>query len=449
MGDQELRELERAWRETQSPEDKTRWLQAQARATGLAPEVLETRQALAERGLAWAQARWDELMRPPGFEAYGSQNAALEAVIREAFGPLAPSLNEVMQASDEILVHAEGYTRSLERLCSEWVTPAGPAAASERARVWAELARTVAKSSSAEDAWYPLAGDLVERWCELVGEPCPSLASDLSEACFESWVFSDGQATRFGNSVALVLARDRFEARYGDLPEHGYPPSEWVAHVPEGEGAFEALIPHLLATLELDWSQPPSELESVLAGCVSRELLETGAQERHQVTVNGPAHGSEPAREARFLAGLECARQIASHPGPLGWDDLVEVQHHVLGGEASCRTTPALAKGGSEVYASFGFLEELLELKFSADFADEVHPVARAARLYLDLIYTHPFADGNARAARLGLELVLRRAGLPTPELQPLERFSKPAGDPQAYWGFVAAIAAGVAQALA
>lgn len=450
MGDQELRELERAWRETQSPEDKARWFLAKARATGLAPEVLETREALAERGLDWARTRWAELKQTPAFGGYGSQDAALAGVLREAFGPLAPSLDEVVHAYPRggLLLRAEAYARSLERLCSEWVTPTGPAAAAERARVWAELARTVAESSSAEDAWYPLAGDLVGRWCELVGEPCPSLAHDLGEACFESWVLKEDQPARFGNSVALALARDRFEARYGELPEQGYPPYEWVARVPDSQ-AYEALIPHLLTTLAMDWSRPPAELEPALAACVSGELRETGALERHQVSVDGPAHGSEPEREARFLAGLELVREIAADPDPLGFGDLAAIQEKVLGGEAPCRTTPALAKEGREVYASFGFLEQLLELKVAADLADEVHPAARAARLYLDLIYTHPFEDGNARAARLALELVLRRAGLPTPELQPLERFPKPAGDSEAYWGFVGAIAAGVAQALA
>ena len=37
----------------------------------------------------------------------------------------------------------------------------------------------------------------------------------------------------------------------------------------------------------------------------------------------------------------------------------------------------------------------------------------------------HPFEDGNARAARIWLELMLRRARLPTPALSPLIKWPK------------------------
>jgi hypothetical protein len=36
----------------------------------------------------------------------------------------------------------------------------------------------------------------------------------------------------------------------------------------------------------------------------------------------------------------------------------------------------------------------------------------RAARVYLDICFFHPFPDGNARAARLALDHVLTREGL-------------------------------------
>ena len=62
----------------------------------------------------------------------------------------------------------------------------------------------------------------------------------------------------------------------------------------------------------------------------------------------------------------------------------------------------------------------------------------QGVRAYLDVIYTHPFADGNARAARLWLEYFLRRAGLPSPPLRPLVLRPKPAGDVDSAWGLAA-----------
>lgn len=44
----------------------------------------------------------------------------------------------------------------------------------------------------------------------------------------------------------------------------------------------------------------------------------------------------------------------------------------------------------------------------------------RAVRAYLDVCFFHPFADGNARAARLALDHVLTRAGLGLHAVDPL-----------------------------
>ena len=72
------------------------------------------------------------------------------------------------------------------------------------------------------------------------------------------------------------------------------------------------------------------------------------------------------------------------------------------------------------------------------------HAVAKAARLYLDILYVHPFDDGNARAARLWLEFVLRRDGVPTPELGGLIKWPKGPPSAERYVRFQELIAAAI-----
>src|SRR5262249_49378662 len=79
--------------------------------------------------------------------------------------------------------------------------------------------------------------------------------------------------------------------------------------------------------------------------------------------------------------------------------------------------------------------------KLARDEADTAHPVVRAARVYLDVIFVHPFPDGNARLARLAAYFVLRRAGLPVPAWDALIRVRKMPGAPESYWRFVFAVA--------
>ncbi|MDJ0344422.1 Fic family protein [Streptomyces sp. H10-C2] len=55
---------------------------------------------------------------------------------------------------------------------------------------------------------------------------------------------------------------------------------------------------------------------------------------------------------------------------------------------------------------------------------------ARAARVYLDVAFFHPFTDGNARAALLTLVHVLAREDVVLPEVGPLQT-TRYADDPE------------------
>jgi len=65
------------------------------------------------------------------------------------------------------------------------------------------------------------------------------------------------------------------------------------------------------------------------------------------------------------------------------------------------------------------------------------HPLVRAVALYLDLCFYHPFADGNARAARLVFDFVLWQARIGIAELRPVFALPRVAGDAAGYLDFL------------
>ena len=91
-------------------------------------------------------------------------------------------------------------------------------------------------------------------------------------------------------------------------------------------------------------------------------------------------------------------------PVPVDVPLLCTWSSEILGEPSGLRTTEAFAKGGAERYGT----EHL------SSFADAVaqacsheHVLVRAARLYLDICFYHPFSDGNGRLAKRTLPHVL------------------------------------------
>jgi hypothetical protein len=218
----------------------------------------------------------------------------------------------------------------------------------------------------------------------------------------------------------------------------------------------EGLVPHLLVTLKLDWARPPADVARALEDVQALEWVETGAHEDYVARIDAPAHG-DPARDARYRAALAQVRALADERATVDLDLLARVQGLVLddAGEeprpAPLRTTTAFApnrRGGLTAYAWFDGLEAMLRRKVQVDAADGLHPVVQACRLYLDLIFFHPFADGNARAARLWFEFLLRRGRVRVPPLVDVVRLEKIPGDPDLPWRFVRAALRGYERGL-
>jgi hypothetical protein len=115
-------------------------------------------------------------------------------------------------------------------------------------------------------------------------------------------------------------------------------------------------------------------------------------------------------RTERLLTALQQVRDAASAGLSLSFDLLCGWQTTVLGEPVTgFRTGPAFAKSGRERYG----LHPGTTSQFDSCLAQATDPrmplAARAARVYLDVAFFHPFLDGNARAAMLCLYFVLLR----------------------------------------
>ncbi|MFE0186697.1 Fic family protein [Streptomyces sp. NPDC058989] len=174
--------------------------------------------------------------------------------------------------------------------------------------------------------------------------------------------------------------------------------------------ATDSLTTWLRVRRETEWHQAPG--------------LRPGppASDGFRAWCEGPVRRRDPVRAERLLSAHTLSRADAARRAPLDFALLAGWQREVLGGaEASFRTGDAYAKAGRERYG----LTPRTQAEFAACLREATAPgvplAARAARVYLDVAFFHPFIDGNARAALLTLVHVLAREDIILPEVGPLQ----------------------------
>ncbi|MFK0050013.1 Fic family protein [Streptomyces sp. NPDC090741] len=132
--------------------------------------------------------------------------------------------------------------------------------------------------------------------------------------------------------------------------------------------------------------------------------------------------GRDAEGTARVLTSLDRVFADAQQGAELTFPLMVNWQRTVLHRKTvDFRTMPAFAKGGRERY---GLAPETLA-EFQRCLAESTSPdvplPSRAARTYLDVLFFHPFDDGNARAAMLALAFLLAREGVFLLDVHPLQ----------------------------
>lgn len=130
----------------------------------------------------------------------------------------------------------------------------------------------------------------------------------------------------------------------------------------------------------------------------------------------------DPEGTTRVLAALRLALTDATRGDCLSFSLMADWQQTVLGEDvAAFRTMSAFAKGGRERYG----IAPDTRVRFEQCLGESTQPdlplPSRAARTYLDILFFHPFEDGNARAAMLALAFVLAREGAVIDQVHPLQ----------------------------
>lgn len=188
----------------------------------------------------------------------------------------------------------------------------------------------------------------------------------------------------------------------------------------------DVLVPHLSATLTMEWQTPPSSIVNLL-----RETTET-----KKMSV-GLAQTVARCGECSFQE----IEHLARSGNKLTFDRMCEVQKHIVSNEqAKFRQCTAYTSIRRERYAYFSSLENIFRTKVSVDDGDNCHPLIKAVRLYLDIIFFHPFGDGNARAAMLWFAFYALRYRFNVPDFRKLHGFGFVPGNKACYWMFSAVV---------
>lgn len=196
---------------------------------------------------------------------------------------------------------------------------------------------------------------------------------------------------------------------------------------------MDALLKHLHATLAIDWQNPPDAIAPILSAACTVPWCENQHHEAYLREMDTPLHRDQE-RDKAYREALLQVRNLADRQAVLHWNLLKEIQEIVLQQSITFRQGDAYTK--LDRYTWFPELESMFCRKIATDGSSEVNSIAKAVRLYLDIIFFHPFPDGNARAARLWFEFILRRDRVNLPSLAALARLRKIPGCSHRYWVF-------------
>lgn len=249
------------------------------------------------------------------------------------------------------------------------------------ARIASQVLPLVLKWNDAEDAWYSAFCRILSWALERRGlEPkrAEFLVSDAIGGRFESWLRpTEAMADRVFADLRSAVDHEKHRPPRDAL-------AEWIT-----------------TREKIAWVHRQSR-------CDPNRVEEDG----HRRFIEKNDASRNPERADRLHSALTACRADARANVPLNLERLTEWQTLVLGAPAPFRTSEAYAHGGTERYGLQSDTKERFEACLEEANDETIPVISRAARVYLDVCCFHPFADGNARAARLALDFVLTRAGL-------------------------------------
>jgi hypothetical protein len=338
-----------------------------------------------------------------------------------------------LEAVAGALLDWRAYLEELaERFARHLPLPEDPRAAfaAWEAAVGDLVAMAMAHTGS-EENWYGNSGRVLNWFLSAAGVPdyrAGVMVEDAIGGRFQSW------ATPTGAEVADVAEALAVAATGVEAPPDTWPDT-WPGNWPRrrsSELSADSRTPQPDYHPESD-----TRFDALSRWRRVRQVARWAEVAEH---VRGPARtgrdgiaeffAARPEGADRLLAALRLVRVDADRGGPLTFARLGEWQRVVLGvGEVEFRTTSAWAKGGRERYGYRPDLPEAFEACLAEATDPDVPLPSRAARVYLDVAFFHPFPDGNARSAALALYFVLARDGVVLDQAASLLSTVRPAGE--------------------
>jgi hypothetical protein len=322
-------------------------------------------------------------------------------------------------ATDEVIAHRaalglrewRAWIELLDRLFQR-LPPADDDVTGSLAFATTRVLDAVVARTGAGDAWYAHATQVLSWYLESWGaspQRARAAAGAATSGRFQSWCTPPIPVVTEIAAAVAERARDAIVV----------PP------------ARDDLRRHLDARARTRW----------LSGDVPAHTGKHDGHRRYIAEVDALSHREDDKRAARMTRALDVARTYAAAGQLMSFELLRELHDLGVGDDDEIarllRGDPAYAKGGRERY---GFTADLVaRLEACALEADDAGTplLARACRLYLDVLFFHPFMDGNSRLARLAFDLVLARDGVILDDVRALFASPIPAGDVSAYEAFL------------
>ena len=249
--------------------------------------------------------------------------------------------------------------------------------------------------TGAEDAWYRTFATILNWFLESFGlkeDVIEDAVEEVASGHFQSWV---GPSPEVAHAASQALGAAVANARWSEVDAT----AAWRSN---RHKAFYTFYDDVIRSFRV--SVPDGH----------RSYIDTIDAER------------DPSRAELMHLVLDLCRESAARDEPLNLA-LLQAWQSELTGDPTIRTDMAWARGGRVSYGTFHPEKFDANLR-QANNRDE--PVAlRAARVYLDICFFHPFNDGNARTARLALDHVITREGLVLHAAAPLFRLCRSALD--------------------
>jgi hypothetical protein len=185
----------------------------------------------------------------------------------------------------------------------------------------------------------------------------------------------------------------------------------------------DVTVGHFQATLLLDWKALEVESCNKLGQLDGFTLPDTEFS-LEQIRASDPQGLDQVLSRCGAAATNELVRLGSQTDFQLDFTALQTVQQHLIGRErCEFRQESAYVAVRPERYGWFDGIERMFRIKIRKDARQVINPLLKAIRLYLDILFVHPFEDGNARAGMLWFAYYCWRSQLRLPDFRKIHGY--------------------------